>query len=77
MPDKTITTNVVGFKPKEKTHYVKIARNGERFWLRALPDGMSGTKYGKVDNHLIEAHPYKYGDVIEYKQDEVLDEQRT
>jgi hypothetical protein len=70
------TTNIIGFKPKEKTDYVKIARNGERFWLEKLPDGMSDTKYGKVASHLVEVHPYKLGDVIEFKQDEVLYEQR-
>jgi hypothetical protein len=74
--EKTVTTNILPFRPAEENEYVKISRNGERFWLRKLSDGMGETRYGEVANNLIEAHPYKLGETIEYKENEVLDEQR-
>jgi hypothetical protein len=37
---------------------------------------MGETRYGEVANNLVEVHPYKLGDTIEYKEGEVLDEQR-
>ena len=70
------TTNIIPIHPIEENEYVKISRNGERFWLKKLSDGLGTTRYGEVANNLIEVHPYKCGDTIEYKEEEVLDEQR-
>jgi hypothetical protein len=67
------TANVIGFTPKPKTCYIKISRNGERFWLEHIRKGMGQTNLGKVANQLVADHPYGYGDFIEYLVNEVVD----
>lgn len=51
--------------------WVKIVRNGERFWLREVRTE-NGVRSGVVDNELMVA-PYKMGQRIEFQDAEVVD----
>ena len=52
---------------------VKISRNMERFWVEVMEAWAEGWFFGRVDNHLVNPHPYKKDDVIEFHKDEVID----
>ena len=56
--------------------WVKISRDGERFWLREIRTEGDGTKTGVVDNELLVA-PYKRGERIEFREAEVIDAMAT
>ena len=52
--------------------FVKIARDGERFWLRQCRTISRQRMTGVVDNEL-EVAPYKYNDRIEFDRDEIVE----
>jgi hypothetical protein len=52
--------------------FVKVARNGERFWVRV--DGYVGRKWhGTVSNKLILSHDLKLGDSIFFMRKNIYD----
>ena len=52
--------------------YVKISRNGERFWIANPKETKNGTYIGFVANHLLN-NSYKYGSIISFKLSEVVE----
>lgn len=68
-----MSDNVVSFKKKDQKSYTKICRNGECFWVEAPIAQLSDTCIGIVASELVGEHPYKRGDVIEFKNDEIVE----
>lgn len=67
-------SNILKFVPKPRTEYVKISRNGERFWLEHVEERKGGTCIGLVANSVLEPHPYAaLGTSIEYQRNEVIE----
>lgn len=52
--------------------FVKIVRDGERFWIEVTGTHDDGSRMGRVNNNCVVA-PYKLGDEIRFKDDEVID----
>lgn len=46
---------------------VKICHMNERFWVTITEVGKD-TVTGVVDNELVQAHPFKFGDTIQFKK---------
>lgn len=46
---------------------VKVCHNDERFWV-TITAIKGNTIKGTVDNDLYRSHPFKYGDIIEFKK---------
>jgi len=53
--------------------FVKVAHNGERFWIEITSIEESGTIFGRVDNDLVNEHPFKYDDKIMFEKRHILD----
>jgi uncharacterized protein YegJ (DUF2314 family) len=51
---------------------VKVRTSGERFWVKVLVYG-GETIYGRVENHLVGDHSYKYGDLISFTIGDICD----
>lgn len=51
--------------------FVKIVRDGERFWVEVTGMHDDGSRAGRVNNHLLVA-PYRFGEDIRFVDDEVL-----
>jgi len=49
---------------------VKIARNGERFWLRNVSE-LNGRRFGQVDNYVMN-QPFEFGEIIDITKDEII-----
>ena len=54
---------------------VKIIRGGERFWVTVT--SVRGSKItGKVDNHLVLKHPFRFGSKISFSKASVIEHQK-
>lgn len=52
--------------------YVKVKHNHERFWLQVL--SVENDRYkGRVDNELVEDHPFEYNDIIGFSLENIIE----
>ena len=51
---------------------VKVRSNGERFWLTYHGEKEGDQMVGTVDNMLVHEHPYKYGEKMYFKKENVI-----
>lgn len=53
--------------------YIKVGHNGERFWAEVNSIEENGSIYARVDNDLVNEHPFKCDDKILVENKHILD----
>ena len=68
-------TNKKDLKKMKEGFYIKVSHNVERFWAEVTSIEESGSIYARVDNDLVNEHPFKCDDKILVERRHILDVQ--